>query len=222
MNRIFGVLTIVSLLTACFDQPKANQPALEKALEKELTAVPVLAGLKQPSWLDALPVFARVYPAYAGDELSSDRQELLIYVATQNGGRPTDLGSPNSRNEYLSAMHQSLLNFFDRVWAEPESSDQFGQTISPRDLPVRFVQTRYSMADLQKYRGLIGYNYISTIGIDIQKNAVDVGVPSERDRQNLKTLMEAQKIPENAVVMTIRKVIPGFNPPRNPLSTPIK
>ena len=89
----------------------------------------------------ALDGFALEHPAFAGYDFSSDRKELIFYIADKRKGQKIAFESEENRGRELGHMRKEFLKLIERSTGFPAASDAKGVTINPRTLKMRTVKT---------------------------------------------------------------------------------
>ena len=103
-------------------------------------------------WIEALDGFALEHPAFAGYDFSSDRKELIFYIADKRKGQKIAFESEEKRVREFGHMRKEFLELIERSTGFPAASDAKGVTINPRTLKMRTVKTSLSLADLNELR----------------------------------------------------------------------
>ena len=80
----------------------------------------------------ALDGFALEHPAFAGYDFSSDRKELIFYIADKHKGQKIAFDSEEKQGREIGHMRKEFLELIERSTGFPAASDAKGVTITAK------------------------------------------------------------------------------------------
>ena len=210
-----GIIFLSAILASCGQSnvPSSvtqTDPALDTSTEstvQERKDKDYDVPKPKKDWIEALDGFASEHPAFAGYDFSSDRKELIFYIADKRKGQKIAFESEEKRVREFGHMRKEFLELIERSTGFPEVTDSHGVTINPRLSKMRTLKSSTSLADLNEYRAILQeFLYsgkASKISIDFAQNKINLQVNDEESRQLALESIKNNSIPNENINLTI-------------------
>ena len=210
-----GIIFLSAILTSCGQSnvPSSvtqTDPALDTSTEstvQERKDKDYDVPKPKKDWIEALDGFASEHPAFAGYDFSSDRKELIFYIADKHKGQKIAFDSEEKQGREIGHMRKEFLELIERSTGFPEVTIGQGVIVNPRTLKMRRVKTSLSLADLNEYRTTLQeflfLGKANKLSIDFAQNKINLQVEDTASQQLAFDFLQSHRIPIESVNLTI-------------------